>query len=209
MMTASPHGGLLANLLPPVSYDRRGEVLNAELEAEGRSLDTAQSHGTRMANAATPILSDDELLDDWERVYGLPPCPSAPKAQRVARLLVKINMQPGDQSRSTYVKLAALFGYNINITNRQPFIVGYGQSKVGVTPLAGEWTRYIWDVRGLPTPAPIAACGLGLGSGQFLDNFRVGIHRVGEHPLLISYEGDTVQDLFESIKPAHTQVAFN
>jgi uncharacterized protein YmfQ (DUF2313 family) len=186
--SSSPHGELLANLLP---------------------LDTAQSHAKRMANAATPILSDEELLDDWERVYGLPPCPRAPKAQRVARLLGKINMQPGDQSKATYIKLAALFGYSITITNRQPFIVGYGQSQVGITPLAGAWIRYVWDVHGLPTPAPIAACGLGLGSGQLFDYFRVNIHRVGVHPMLISYTGDTVQDLFEWIKPAHTQVIFN
>lgn len=205
----SPHGELLANLLPPVSYDRKGDALSAELEADGRVLDEAQFHARRMANAMSPLLCSDGLLDDWEREFGLPPCPSAPKAQRAARILVKFNMQPGDQSKSSYIKLAALLGYSITITNRQPFIVGYGQSRVGITPMAGTWKRYVWDVHGLPTPAPIAACGLGLGSGQFVDHFRVGIHRVGVHPMLISYTGDTVQDLFEWIKPAHTQVHFN
>ncbi len=205
----SAHAPLLASLLPPVAYDRTGASLGAELEAEGRALDAAERNAQRMTHAASVLLADDELLDDWDRVYGLPLSPSAARAQRIARLLLKINMSPGDQSKATYIKLAALFGYTITITNRSPFICGYSQSRCGVTPLAGGWIRYVWDVHGLPTPAPIAAGGLGLGSGEFIDQFRVGIHRVGVHPLLMKYTGDTVQDLFEWIKPAHTKVIFN
>ncbi len=207
-MSWSLHAELLANLLPPVSYDRKGAAIGAELEAQGRALDQVQAKALAMANALSPLLASDELLEDWERALGLPPCPSAARAQRMARLLLKINMGHGDQSKATFIYLASLFGYTVTITNRQPFICGYGQSRVGVTPLAGTWVRYVWDVRGLPTPAPIAACGLGLGSGQFIDHFRAGIHRVGVHPLLIRYTGDTIQDLFEWLKPAHTKVNF-
>lgn len=185
---SSPHTELLANLLPPVAYDRRGAYLQAELEADGRALDAAQGHAQRMANAMSPIAADDELLADWERVYGLPPCPAAPRAQRIARLLVKINLHPGDQSKASYIRLAALFGYTVTISN--------------------STTAYVWVVRGLPAPAPIAACGLGLGSELFVDYFRVGVHRVGVHPMVMRYEGDTVQNLFESIKPAHTRINF-
>lgn len=207
-MSAGQHAELLANLLPPVAYDRTAPRLHAQLHAHGAALDTAQVNADRVANAMSPQLCSAELLDDWERVYGLPPCTGASQAQRVARLVAKIRMSHGSLAKQFYIDIAALMGYAITIAEGEAFMVGWDTHQVGVTPLNDGHSRFVWQVGGLPSPAPLLACGLGLGSGNYPEYFEVGVHQVGAHSLLDFVAGDTVQDLFEALKPAHTLVIY-
>lgn len=204
----SAHAELLANLLPPVAYDRTGPHLRAQLHAHGVVLDAAHSNGERVANAMSPLECDPELLEDWERVYGLPPCVGASQAQRVARLLAKIRMKPGSLAKQFYIDIAALMGYTITITEGEAFMVGWSTHQVGVTPLNDGYSRFVWHVTGLPNPAPLHACGFGLSTGTYAEYFQVGVHQVGAHGLLDFIRGDTVQDMFETLKPAHTLVTY-
>ncbi|PTQ91282.1 putative phage tail protein [Agitococcus lubricus] len=70
-MTTSRHLAVLQQLLPPVSYDPNGQHIKAELTATSIVLDALQDSAARVLAAIDPA-KVAELLDEWEKDYGLP-----------------------------------------------------------------------------------------------------------------------------------------
>lgn len=181
------HAGLLARLLPPVSYAPAAPQLAAQLAAEGRGLDAAQHSASRVAAAVTPYFAE-QLLPDWERVCGMTPSAGAGYQQRLQAVLAKL-AETGGLSIAYFTRLAAGLGYRITITEPQPFQAGMGR--------AGDCLElpevvFVWrvDVAGDTRLFPFVA---GLGSaGDALTTF-------GE---------PVIESLFHDLKPAHTFVYF-
>lgn len=72
-----------------------------------------------------------ELLDAWERAYGLPSACTGPLStveERRAAIVAKIVGRAGP-SRQALVELAATLGYTIRIVEHRPFLVG--SSRIG------------------------------------------------------------------------------
>lgn len=70
-MTTPRHLPVLQQLLPPVSYDPNGQHIKVELTATAVVLDSLQDSAARILTAIDPA-KVPELLDEWEKDYGLP-----------------------------------------------------------------------------------------------------------------------------------------
>jgi len=70
-MTTPRHLPVLQQLLPPVSYDPNGQHIKVELTATAVVLDNLQDSAARILTAIDPA-KVPELLDEWEKDYGLP-----------------------------------------------------------------------------------------------------------------------------------------
>lgn len=181
------HSELLKRLLPPVAYDSNGELISAELHADGNSLDAAQI-------AADLILSESDprttyhLLPDWERVLGLPdPCAGQlPTIElRRAAVVAKVTMH-GGQSRAFFIALAAKLGFVITITEFKQYSV---MSPVNA-PLCGWPWCFTWRVN-----AP-------------LNTFRHFSVMSGVNDPLSTWGNALLECAISRFKPAHTIVQF-
>jgi uncharacterized protein YmfQ (DUF2313 family) len=106
------HASVLAQLLPPVSYDANDSLLAAELASVGHALDEATGNADRLLFEMHPE-SCQLGLADWERNYGLPdPCVTTIQSidQRRAALVSKVGFQ-GGQSIPYFIGLAASIGF--------------------------------------------------------------------------------------------------
>lgn len=112
-MTRDDYGSLLAQLLPPVTYDASGEQLSAELSAEAKLLTTVD---TLIAGLALSIDPNQATLTlpDWERVYALTVGDSDTLQQRRARVVAAL-AETGGLSRQYFINLARALGYDITI----------------------------------------------------------------------------------------------
>ncbi|MCG9033358.1 YmfQ family protein [Laribacter hongkongensis] len=184
----SGHAGLLARLLPPVSYDPNGRHLVAGLTAEGRALDAAEASARRAAGGVTPFFAEN-LLPDWERVCGLTPPAGAPYQQRLQAVQAKL-AETGGLSIPYFVRLAAGMGYQITINEPQPFRAGVNR--------AGDqlWTAdilWVWQVV------------VHSGTARAF-RFQAGQSAAGER--LTSFGNPVIESMFNDLKPAHTFVYF-
>jgi uncharacterized protein YmfQ (DUF2313 family) len=139
-----------------------------------------------------------ELLDDWERVAGLPDsCIAAPDsiAERRAAVQSRITGM-GGQTREYFINLAATLGFAITIDEFQPFRVGAG--RVGDL-LYGEAWAHVWRVNVQP-PA------IDDGGGLSIRYFRVGESRVGER--LVGFGSLDLECIIRRAAPAHSIVIF-
>lgn len=182
------HAELLARLLPPVSYDSRGQYIGAALAAEGALLDTALARSNELLREADPR-SVLESLEDWERVYGLPdPCvgPGQSFEVRRAALVAKVDGQ-GGLSRQYFIDLAARLGYTITIDELTPHSV--------ISPvnhaLYGTGVRFTWLVY-----APATT------------NFYHSVSGPVNEALSV-ITNNLLECVFQRLKPAHTTVLFN
>jgi len=182
------HVDLLGALLPPESYDPKGLRIGAELAAEGNALDAALARSGDAANAITPWLAGD-LIVDWERVLGL--SPAGGYQQRLEAVLVKI-AETGGLSIPYFKGLAARMGYTIDIVELQPFWVDY--SCVDRDLIYDEDIVWAWKVI------------VEGGSGQRSYQFYVDSSCVGDR--LLSFGDPVIESVFEDLKPAHTFVYF-
>ncbi|WP_299533456.1 putative phage tail protein [uncultured Herbaspirillum sp.] len=106
------HAELLKLLVPPVSYDRNGLVLSAELEAIGGVLDDFQDLVTALLRELDPRAASI-LLPEWETTYGLPDsCYAADDTlvDRRLRLASKV-AAIGGISAPYFLDLAVKLGY--------------------------------------------------------------------------------------------------
>ena len=132
-----------------------------------------------------------ELLPEWENLVGLPnECTEGLEltiAERQALVCAWLAMQ-GGQSRAYYTWLAALFGYEITITEHIPYQVGTAEA--GCT-FAGD-TTFWWTVtvHGVPLTLPTAGC---IGAGEPPCGSGASI----------------LECLIRATAPAHTVVTFN
>jgi uncharacterized protein YmfQ (DUF2313 family) len=132
-----------------------------------------------------------ELLEDWERVTGIPDdCQgsvSETVALRRADILRKLTAR-GGQARQFFIALAATFGYTITIDEPRPFRVGHG--RCGDRCYDVDWIHH-WRV---------------LSASVVSSEFRVGTGRCGDR--LRVWRNDELECLFGEKKPAHTKVHF-
>jgi uncharacterized protein YmfQ (DUF2313 family) len=132
-----------------------------------------------------------ELLTDWERVVALPgPCDAlAPTLQERRNQLVAKLTSIGGQSRAYFIGLAAALGYEITITEFNPFRAGF--SHAGDSLTNDTWLHW-WMVN-----AP----------GTQVFPFLAGRSAAGEP--LRSWGDERLECPIRDKKPAHTQVAFS
>ncbi len=170
----------------------------------------AEIWGSRVDSRAADLLGREsdprstiELLEDWERMAGLPDaCLAEPLTigDRQKALVSRLTMI-GGQSRAFFIGLAASLGYEITITEHSPFMAGI--SRVGDTrDGAGDYrweigpaeVRYYWNIH-------LAAARLTW--------FRAGVGQAGADPHLRISLATDLECLIRRFKPAHTEVFFD
>lgn len=112
------HAGLLALLLPPVSYDPSGELLSSSLSVEGAILDRALASSGVVTEGLTPWGAGGLWLADWERVLGLPnECAGGlgqTVSERIAAAVAKVRAR-GGLDRDYLIGVAEGLGYIVTI----------------------------------------------------------------------------------------------
>lgn len=160
-------------------------VLTQALTAMADTLARAHNRALDLIEEADPRTTL-ELLEDWERVCGLPdPCSGQPdtiagrRAQIVARLTAT-----GGQSIAYFVALAAALGFDISIAERRarthgrrPHGAAYGDTDM----------QFVWEVH-LP---PETVRPRRYGQGYFGEPYA-------------SWGAQALICLLERLKPAHT-----
>jgi uncharacterized protein YmfQ (DUF2313 family) len=154
-----------------------------------------------------------ELLDDWERNWGLPdPCffgkqQSLEDRRRI--LMLKMTLL-GAQSRDFFTEVAKWLGYDITITEFSPYMCGVS--------MVGDTTQQEIEAGGHP---PDMRWQLGPEEIRFywtihvgdvtLTWFRVGAGggEVGVDPHLIIGMPEDLLCILERWKPAHTQIVLD
>lgn len=175
---------LLKQLLPPVSYSLDAPRLDAELDAEARRFILTQESADRARNGVTPYFAES-LLPNWERVLDLTPDAKLSYQQRLELVLVKL-AETGGLSIPYFVQLAKKLGYDITISELEPFQVGVSRVGDRLThpDILWVWRVNIW------------------GSRTQFYRFRTGSSAVGER---LSFWADSViETVFNDLKPAHT-----
>lgn len=134
----------------------------------------------------------NELLEDWERVAGLPdPCVTIEQTieQRRVALVSKVTMQ-GGQSRPYFIDMTASMGYpNATIEEYEPFLCG--MSGCG-DAIWSEDDRYVWQIN-LPSDGAITY-------------FSCGESVCGEP--LQAWGDEAIECRINKFKPAHTTAVF-
>lgn len=119
-------------------------VLSAYIEAEQAEIVRIEARATNLMNETNP-LTTFELLPEWEAWAGLPePClagESRTLEQRQTALQAKLT-RTGGQSKAYYISLSAGIGFEITITEFDPFSV---ESTVDETILSDDWA-FAWQV---------------------------------------------------------------
>lgn len=131
-----------------------------------------------------------ELLEDWERVAGLPDdCSYATTtiAQRQEALVAKLT-GTGSIRPAFYEELAASLGYDVEVLEYRPFRAG--RSYAG-DKLTNDLWVFAWQVR----------------SAQFtVKNFRAGQSFAGEP--LASWGNELLECVLNKLRPAGTKIIF-
>jgi uncharacterized protein YmfQ (DUF2313 family) len=151
-----------------------------------------------------------EMLDWWERAWGLPdPCLAIPQsvAERQIVLVNKMTML-GAQSRAFFMSFATAIGYTITIQEYAPFMVGV--SRVGDTTYqntltGGDNLHMRWQL-GAPEMRFYWTIAIG---GVSLTWFRVTKGQAGVDPHLRIGVPEDLECIIHRYQPAHTQVIFD
>lgn len=140
------HLELLQALLPPVAVDPNGVALLAELRGDAGALDAAEGAAAQLLAESDPRTTA-LLLEDWERVYGLPEACIQQSgvvqsfSERRAALVAKVTMI-GSQSVAFFIALAASIGYVITITELFPQTTEHDTEVAAMD----EPYRFVWQV---------------------------------------------------------------
>jgi uncharacterized protein YmfQ (DUF2313 family) len=139
-----------------------------------------------------------ELLDSWERAFGLPdPCVAEPLTiEDRQRVLVNRIAMEGGQSRTFFEQIAADLGYDLTIKEFSPFMCGV--SEVGKT-------RYGWEIG----PPEIRFYWSVAIAGARFSWFRAGSGQAGVDPLVTIGIATDITCILGRLKPAHTEVIFD
>lgn len=148
-----------------------------------------------------------ELLEDWERNWGLPdPCYKAPQTipDRQIALVQRMTIE-GAQSRQFFIDVAASIGYKITITEYRPFMVGLDA--------VGD-NRALEDYPDGPFPCQIGAPEMryywSVNVGEVrLTWFRATAGELGVDHHLEFGLADDLECLLRRWKPAHTEIIFD
>lgn len=152
--------------------------------------------------------STTEMLDSWERAWGLPdPCYQGPfSVEERRRLLVLKYTLLGGQSREFFYGVATFLGYQISIQEYRPFMVGVDRCGDNRTVLAdgplSDWPcqigsptmRFAWTVH-LQEPKLVW--------------FRACSGQAGIDPHLRIAKAQDLECLIRRWRPAHTEALFD
>ncbi|MFN7128952.1 MAG: YmfQ family protein [Brevundimonas sp.] len=181
MASASDYLDQLKALLPSGAAFTRdaGSRLNSLLAGLAEELARVDQRGADLMVQTDPR-AVTELLDDWERSWGLPdgcvtasPTPAGRRLalhQRVASL--------GGQSRSYFVGLSALLGYDVGVDQFEPTRLPFSVAKV----ILGEPWAFAW---------------------------RVAVYGPVETDGPPVYASADLECVINRLKPAHTVVSFD
>lgn len=127
-LTAESFARALAQLLPPGAAWRLepGSTLRSLLLGLADELARVDARGDDLVNEWDPRTTL-ELLEDWERVLGLPDgcLVTVPDAISERRVLVSHKaIALGGQTPAFYVELAASLGYTVTVEEYRPFRAG-------------------------------------------------------------------------------------
>jgi len=145
-LTALDYRRQLQQLLPPGAAWPRDDdaALTRLLASAAEELARIDGRGDQMLVESDPRATS-EMLDDWERNFGLPdPCltATASAAERRKRLQQKVAWQ-GGQSAAFFIALLASLGYpGCSVTEYWPMVAG---SKCNAALNQGGW-RYAWRI---------------------------------------------------------------
>jgi uncharacterized protein YmfQ (DUF2313 family) len=168
-----------------------GSVLSKLLLGLADELARVDARGETLINEWDPRTTL-ELLEDWERVLGLPDgcllqLPDAIGERQV--LATQKAIAVGGQSRQFYIDLAATLGYVVTITEFRPMRVGF---HAGDRCLGTDWA-HAWQVN-----LPVSDAGA-------IRIFRAG-SRAGER--LRGYGALDIECIIGRAAPAHSIVLF-
>lgn len=191
-MTANDYRDQLAALLPqgavwPRDTDSNLMQLLRALAQEFARVDRRASELIRESDPRRAL----ELLEDWERNYGLPDECMADAEQTLAArrdALVSKMTTTGGQSRQYFIDICAALGYVVTITEFRPFRVG--RNCMGDALTNGPWA-FTWRVN-----APAST----------VRPFQVGGSVVGEP--LRSWGNAQLECKLSELMPAQTILQF-
>lgn len=167
-----------------------GSTMHKVLQAIADELARIDGRAAELIEEFDPRTTN-ELLTDFERVYGLPdPCLEGATQTVVERrnaLVAKV-VNLGGQSRAYFIALADALGYTITITEFSPFVAG--GSEAGDPLTNGDWA-FAWQVNAPETT---------------VTEFRVGLSGCGDP--LRSWGNELLECVIDRQKPAHTFVLF-
>ena len=134
-----------------------------------------------------------ELLTDWERALALPDrCSPSDQGFEERRAAVVSRLTAlGGASIAYFQGLATALGYEVEISERRPFICGV--SRCGVDEMGPPQIVFNWIVNVL---------------NQRLTYFRCGFSRCGEDALLAISRAAELECILERFAPAHTVPTF-
>ncbi len=160
---------------------------STDLAVEANSLELAQASASTLTAEMFPDTAAS-FLTAWERVLAIAPAPDAMRSERVAEIVFRLRSL-GRLDRQYFIDIAATVGYVITITELQPLMAGWAQS--GSAVLA-DYVRWIWTVT------------ITDGFNRFA---HAGAAAAGE-PIAWFRDKRHLDDIFNSLKPAHTLVIF-
>jgi uncharacterized protein YmfQ (DUF2313 family) len=230
------YGEAFANLLPtgPAWPRERERLLMRVVSGLAQVWGFVDSRAADLLERESDPRQTVELLEDWERAWGLPdPCFSEPItiADR-QRLLVQKMTMIGAQSRAFFIDVMHQVGHEITIKEWSPFMVGV--SRVGDT--RGEWGEIFYPegrqpISGDPLGGTVDArppvsgdsydyrWEIGAPEMRFdwsvrvavakLTWFRAASGQAGVDPHLRIGLADDLECLLNRWKPAQTQLVFD
>lgn len=185
---------LLKSLLPPGKAFRREPGTQMEQILNGCAVEFTriEARADQLAIEVNP-LTTSELLEDWERVAGLPDKCSGEledtlqgRRQALAAKLASV----GGQSPAYFIEVARQLGFTIAVDEFRPFRAGIS---VAGDPLTNskDWV-YTWRVNAPETT---------------IIEFKAGLSAAGEP--LRSWGNSALECKINQLKPAHTNVIFS
>ena len=178
---------LILNLLPTGFAWNKGVNSNLSklAKAIGNEFARFDQRKNDLLNEADPR-SASELLEDWERNFGLPDeCGASDRTylERRSQLLQKFTSR-GGQTPSFFKQVIKDLGFDAEIVEHRPFKAG---SKAGDQITNTKDWRFTFTVTLPPS---------------LFYKFKAGQGKAGE-PLAV-YRDDSVKCIIDRIKPAHT-----
>lgn len=133
-----------------------------------------------------------DMIEDWERVLGLPdPCTAAAMTISARQVIAwrKLAFQAG-QTRAFYIGLAEILGFDIEIHEFDPAVDSYDGALTAL--ITDEKWRFVWRVHVL--------------TETDFTLFRAGISRAGDR--LAEGAAIDLECVISAVRPAHTRVIF-
>ncbi|MDB5432436.1 MAG: hypothetical protein JWP35_3552 [Caulobacter sp.] len=192
MATAADYLDQLKGLLPtgPAWSRAPGSVLSKLLTGIAQEFARVDARARQLMEEADPRTSV-EMLDDWERVLGLPDDCTAAATTVPARQIACFRKLAalGGQTPAFYVGVAASLGYLVEIHEFDPDVDDY---EPGLDISGNKW-RMVWRVDVL--------------TSTDFTLFRAGASSAGDR--LGSGGSTDLECVIRELRPAHTHVVFS